>query len=86
MSELKASTVTESKIKNIMQSGVLDNAPRGATHYDMFWCQFLRKCDTVLRFYEDSMWKISNHKDGISMLNNGECLNLWTKELENKVG
>jgi len=82
MNELKASTVTDKKIKNINASGVLNNPPRGATHYDMFWCQFLKKCDTVLRFYEDNMWKISKHKDGVNMLNNGECLNLWTKKVE----
>ena len=84
MSELKASTVTKSKIKNIMQSGVLDNAPRGATHYDMFWCQFLMVTGDVLRFREDDMWKRSNHKDGVEMIDNGECINLWTKQLENK--
>ena len=85
MSELRASTVTDSKIKNINASGVLNNPPRGATHYDMFWCQFLKKGNSVLRFYEDEMWKVSNHKDGIDMLNNGECINLWTKQLEQGV-
>lgn len=82
MSELRASSVTVSKIKNIMSSGVLDNAPRGATHYDMFWCQFLKKCGDKLRFFEDDMWKISGHRDGANMLTNGECINLWTKKLE----
>ena len=59
MSELKASTVTESKVKNIMSSGVLDSAPRGATHYDMFWCQFLMVVGETLRFREDDIWKMA---------------------------
>jgi hypothetical protein len=82
--ELKASTVTDAKIKNITDSGVLDNPPRGATHYDMFWCQFLMVIGDTLRFREDDMWKLSNHKDGVGMINNGECINLWTKKIENK--
>jgi len=82
MSELKASTVTDSKIKNINASGVLDNAPIGATHYDMFWYQFLKVNDKILRFYEDKIWKISNHKDGVAMIGNGECINLLTKEVQ----
>tara|TARA_R110002049_G_scaffold285269_1_gene466108 strand:+ start:1531 stop:1794 length:264 start_codon:yes stop_codon:yes gene_type:complete len=82
MSELKASSVTASKIKNIMSSGVIDSPPIGATHYDMFWCQFIKKCGDKLRFFEDGMWKISGHRDGANMLTNGECINLWTKKLE----
>ena len=84
MSELKASTVTESKIKNIMESGVLDSAPRGSTHYDMFWCQFLMVTGDILRFREDDVWKRSNHKDGIDMVDNGECINLRTKKIESR--
>lgn len=79
MSELKASTVTDNKIKHIMSSGVLNNPPTGATHYDMFWCQFLKKAGEVLKFYEDDMWKVSNHKDGVNMLSNGECISLPNK-------
>lgn len=83
--ELKEATVKllkNNKVKNIKSSGVLTNPPRGATHYDIFWCQFLKKCGTILRFYEDECWKISHHKDGVNMLNNGECINLWTMELD----
>lgn len=84
MSELKASTVTDVKIKNIMSSGVLNNPPRGSTHYDMFWCQFLMVTGDILRFREDDMWKRSNHKDGVSMVDNRECINLRTKKIESK--
>lgn len=82
MSELKASTVTKKKMDYIVVSGVLDTPPLGSTHYDMFWCQFLMEREGVLRFFEDGVWKISNHKDGVNMLTNGECLNLRTMGIE----
>ena len=85
MKELKASIVNESKIKNIMQSGVLNTPPSGATHYDMFWCTFLKVSGDVLSHYEDCMWKVSNHKDGIEMVANGECVNLWTDNIEPEI-
>jgi len=82
MSELKASAVTASKIKLIMSSGLLDSAPTGATHYDMFRCQFLMVSSENLRFREGNKWKVSNHKDGVDMINNGECINLFTQKIE----
>lgn len=81
MHNLKVGTATQAKMDNVLSLGVLDNAPGGATHYDVFWCQFLKKSGEILRFFEDGMWKVSNHKDGVTMLNNGECLDLWTKKI-----
>jgi len=85
MSELKVGHTDGSKVNSIISSGLLNNAPRGATHFDTFWMQFLKKCGDNLFVWENDWWHKSNHKDGSSMLSNGECINLWTKELEQGV-
>jgi len=78
---MKAKTATQENINNILLSGILDDAPSGATHYDVFLCQFLRVNGSSLKFREGEMWKVSNHKDGVDMITNGECIDLWTKKI-----
>ena len=58
-----------------------NSAPKDAQYFDAFWKQFLKVKDNDLYVCEYGRWSISQHKDGVSMLNNGECISL-TKNKE----
>lgn len=55
-------------------------APSGAQYFDTFWKQFLKVEDGALYVNERGHWSRSQHKDGVSMLDNGECVKLGEKE------
>ncbi len=50
-----------------------NKAPADATHFDAFWQQFLKADGDVLYVCEHGHWTVSQHKDGVGMLANGEC-------------
>lgn len=74
--------VTEEKIEAIKESGILDDAPMGTTHFDCFWMRFLKSHDGTLLVSEGGRWHRSLHKDGVNMLKNGECINLIKETAE----
>jgi len=50
-----------------------NKAPADATHFDTFWQQFLKVDGDVLYVRERGYWAVSQHKDGVAVVNNGEC-------------
>lgn len=55
-------------------------APKDAQYYDTFWQQFLKAEGDTLYVCEYGRWSVSQHKDGVNMLNNGECVRLGGAE------
>ena len=51
-----------------------NGAPADAEHFDTFWKQFLKVKDGRLMVNERGRWSVSQHRDGVEMLNNGECV------------
>lgn len=55
-------------------------APKDAQYYDTFWKQFLKAENDTLYVFEYSRWSVSQHKNGVNMLNNEECVRLGGAE------
>lgn len=51
-------------------------APSDAQTYDTFWRQFLKAENGVLHVRERAVWSISQHKDGVAVLENDEQIKL----------
>ena len=58
-----------------------NKADEAAQYFDTFWKQFLKVFQGELYVKEQNHWARSQHKGGISMIKNGECLCLKTGEL-----
>lgn len=55
-----------------------NKADETAQYFDTFWKQFLKVIGGRLFVKEGNHWAQSQHKDGLEMLKNGECINLET--------